>query len=1416
MKSKEVDVKHESRVDSAGPPDKAHGLPQSQDITHVNGLLSTIVSYIPHSLMRLLLSPSFREGEPTRYTLDAAVLFADVSGFSNLTDALVEKGDEGSEEITRLLNACFGRLIAELEAEGGDVVKFSGDALTILFSAEEEPLSHAIRRASQAAEAMQRSMREISAELDVNLELKIGIGAGEVWTFQVGGVFRRWEYVLTGPGVLQAFEAEGQTERGGITVLEAARTQMHPSPLAPKPLMRPSLGIESEQEKAIPRLVNFVPGAVRSWMVHEELHDWLGVLRTMSVLFIGLGGIDYGEEKALSQLQTFLKDAQRAIYRYQGSINKLVVDDKGTILMVLFGAPPFAHADSPLRAVRCAMDLQGVAKASGLEMRTGVTTGRVFAGPVGSDLRREYTVMGQAVNLAARLMGKAPMGETFCDPETYRWTRNEALFAEHPPTYLKGLADPIAIFQPQGLTDSASSTTRVDFPLQGRESELQHLLKLARSVAGGRSATFLLEGEAGIGKSRLLRELRQIVTEEQMVWLKGNGESLESLQSYHVWKRIVRDFFGLQALDSEQQQQSQIHRMVEGLAPELLPRLPLLNELLGLHFEETEVTSTLESSLRPQALGAMLLSLMETRALSMPVCLVLEDLQWLDSLSWELVHLFQRALRASNAPIFLLLTAQPQGEKALAASQLNTLKKADGLVLQTLTPLSRENQDAIAASLLQTSRSELPEELLTLLQKRAAGNPLYVQEWLRYVQQKGWLHLHPEQSPSCTFEMGSEILEQELPDTLEGLLLARIDTLAPELQLVLKVAAVQGRRVSLAPMRKALEVTSERVAQTLDEVLEKLVQKGLLRQKGSGEYAIFRFQHLLLQEVSYRSLLYKQRRQLHQLTALWLEQHNALEATASLSLDSTPPEVETTALTSLVHHWNQAGVESRELHFVCLAAAEATRQYANTEAIRHTTRALELAETIDPSRRYELLLRRESLLHTIGEREQQRMDLELLQTLVDKETTPDRQLEVWLRASTLEHNVSNVEKAIQLAESARALAQAQSAPAREADALHRLGSALLHKGQGEEAESVLNEALTLAEKAAAREVEAPCLRVLGIVHAQRGNYAQALKNFERVQILLSEQGQQSERIKVLSNIGLACQHLKQLERAVEALQTALELCKKVGAQSLQGRVMANLASTLISEGDFGEAYHLLRKSLPLSRQSGARSDECGIYMYLCENATRLGLYEDARRYGTQLIKDSQTIGHRYFEGYGYAYRGEAEMLAGHVEEARQDLNTAIEIAEDIGETSMKMDAMTVQAHLFLQQEQWEQAAALFQTTAQTYEDIGFQGQATESRAGLALALWSQGKQAEAMTLVEQVQQSLKKDSWFTMLEPFRAALLLLSILEESQPTKATLLLEAARKQMDFQLARFEDEQWKLAYLQIPHHASLHHRFSQNH
>ncbi|MBN1877647.1 MAG: adenylate/guanylate cyclase domain-containing protein, partial [Anaerolineae bacterium] len=287
----------------------------------MSDLLSNFAAYIPPTLARAILNQPGLSTQPVVDGFPAAILFADVSGFTPLTESLAQKGPEGPEELTRLLNHYFSRMIALIEAEGGEVVKFSGDAVTVVFPVWNETLGHATRRAQQAAEAMQATMTEFAtlrtSAGPISLGMKIGIGAGDIVAMQVGGIANRWEYVLAGDPIRQVAQAEGQAERGDIILSPEAEVINYPAPLSHAPLVAIDWTAGQGDRSYVTALYirnmrRFIPRGIQGWL-EGGLREWLAVLRPMSVIFVGVGGITYEQPDAVVKLHDFFQAVQEVI-----------------------------------------------------------------------------------------------------------------------------------------------------------------------------------------------------------------------------------------------------------------------------------------------------------------------------------------------------------------------------------------------------------------------------------------------------------------------------------------------------------------------------------------------------------------------------------------------------------------------------------------------------------------------------------------------------------------------------------------------------------------------------------------------------------------------------------------------------------------------------------------------------------------------------------------------------------------------------------------------------------------------------------------------------------------------------------------------------------------------------------------------
>ncbi len=1274
-------------------------------------LLRTLAAYVPPDIVRATLSETSpapaTEAQADRFS--AAVLFADVSGFTPLTEALAQKGAEGPEELTRLLNGYFSRMIALIEAGGGEVVKFSGDAVTVVFPAVHEDLSIATRRAKQAAEVMQEAMSEF-ATLEtsagpVALGMKIGIGAGEIIAARVGGVFGRWEYVIAGDSLRQVAQAEHQASRGEIVLSPEAEAVIVSHAVKPRPLSQPDWA--GVQDPAAVELVlrAYVPGVVSTWL-GEALQEWLAVLRPMSVLFIGIGGIDYAQADAIERLHAFLRGSQEIIERYEGGINKVAVDDKGTIAIVLFGAPPRAHEDDPERALRCALDLQALAETQGLELAIGVTTGRVFAGPVGSETRREYTVMGDTVNLAARLMGVAGLGQVRCDYETYRGARGRLAFELLPPVRVKGKIGLIRIYRPAGEV-AREGEMETGGVLVGRRAEVARLVACLDDLRAGHSHILLIEGDAGIGKSRLVEELTRLMRERGIAGLQGAGRSIEQQTPYRAWRDVFVSYFDLEEARQPEERRQRVQAHVRDVALNLEERIPLLNDMLNLGFPENDLTASLDTHLRHESLVSLLLALLRAWAAEGSLVLVMEDAQWLDSLSWDLTLQVARALTVAQEPLLLVVVMRPlEGEVARFEPQvLAGMEEVEGLSLESM---SQEETLMLAAARLGLSDDGLPEPVAELVRTRAGGNPFFAQELVYALRDNDLITIETDAgSTRCLVSGDLDRAAQTLPDTIQGIVLSRIDQLPPEEQLTLKVAAVIGRTFAYTALHETLGEHMEVSHRLLRGYLDDLTHLDLTPLEAPEPELTYLFKHIITQEVAYETLLFAQRRQLHRTVAEWYERTfgDGADLDARAGLDS--PLARYYPL--LVYHWHQADDHDRERHYAGLAGKWAAAQYANVEAAGYLSRALELTPESDLESRYGLLAAREAVNDLRGEREAQAQDLVTLVLLAEGMKDERRDIEVALRLANYMEVTSDYSAALIAVRRAIEQAARTEGLADDTQGYIVWGKVLWRRGDYEAANAPLERALALARSADDRRSQAQGLYYLGDVYLYQGNYQAAQEHYRQALEIHRANGDRPGEADSLSNLGVIRGELGDLPEARDYFEQALSIHQTIGDRRGETMALSNLGVVYYDLGDYKAARDYHQRAFDLRLTIDDRWGEATSLVNLGLVYHGLGDDEAARQHCQRALVIQREIGDRRGEGYSLTYLGHALVGLGELEAAAEAYSKAKRLRRELGQQGLAIDDVAGLARVAMAQGNLEQALERVEEILAWIEDNGLEG-----------------------------------------------------------------------------------------------------------
>ena len=935
-------------------------------------LADVLASYVPKLIQnRIAANPKPIE-TPDAEDFQASVLFADISGFTLLTEHLAEQGPKGVETLARILNEYFGQLIDIIHEYGGDVVKFAGDAVIAVWrivpdSPEASPVSRADQwqwtmRAAECALRVHERLTDYKVE-DARLFLKLAVSMGNITSVHVGGVFNRWEFLLTGNPLVEVGIANNIARAGDILITPSAWKLIRNDSVAEpiefelrdaiaqggrlSALNKPSSIFSSPGKPVLPAGVEsslraYIPGAIINRLTAGQ-GGWIAELRRVTVLFINLPDLDQTTPLELSQ--SIARLIQRSVYRYEGSINKINVDDKGITIVAALGLPPFSHEDDPARGVQAAIMIRKELTSLHVRSSIGVATGRIFCGSVGNEVRREYTTIGNAVNLSARLMGVAANLDELvvefgipilCDRATYDSAREAIEFQSLPPQLVKGRVEPVEVYHP---FDVKKSIIRPKTELIGRQEEKiligNALQELSR---GAPHQTIIMQGEAGIGKSRLFEELVRQAETLHVKTFSGAGDAIEKNSSYFAWRPIFNTIFGLGDATSQQEFNEADRAAIEtallaklrGIDPDLVNYAPLLDVLLPIPIADNDLTSAMMGEIRAGNTRELLTRLLEFEASESPLLIVMEDLHWFDSASWALLADVQQKVR----PLLLALNTRPFPEPVPGV--FKQVAETTGARVVRLDAMMLDDVESLVCQRLGVR--SIPAAIGRLIREKSEGHPFFAEELAYALRESGILIV--EEHEARVNDRFTNYEELTLPDTLQAAITNRIDSLNPSQQLALKVASVIGRIFALRVLQAVYPIDLDKSA--LHSTMDTLTRLSLTLVESEEPDLAYIFKHAVTQEVAYNLMLYSQRRQLHQAVAEWIEQSNENNLESFYTL--------------LAYHWSQAAETTNAVHsqpvirkaleYLDKAGEQAMQNYANREAIQFFSQAIEWEEKL--------------------------------------------------------------------------------------------------------------------------------------------------------------------------------------------------------------------------------------------------------------------------------------------------------------------------------------------------------------------------------------------------------------------------------------------------------------------------------------
>jgi len=893
-------------------------------------------SYLPLKLLKEigakhLAAPSQRED------LRGPVMFVDLARFTPFVLSFCEAGQKGIETLQGILTEYFGKLVDGIYDYGGDVYNFAGDAMLVGFTSEvdesdAQSTSRAVACATHLRSALASYENLEALGRQHSMQLKFGVSFGDYHYLLLGHEDFWYTPLLLGDAVQNAIDAEHHAQ-GGEIFLDQGIWNNLPDPKTGRPVngfvklesnqdsagaaaVRDPFSVDTRPSDLLENCARFME-PVLFRLATTSHSDYWGDYREVTCLFVRFTNVSVTGDVApafakLNEIYRFVQESAKA---YGAILNRVELGDKGFVFFFMLGAPTGMENKCTL-AGRLALKLLNPPFPYRISAQIGVATGYGYCGDIGAPRRKDYTITGEVVNLAARLMTYAEAGGIYLDTATRDRFDERLVTTEIPNVELKGIPEPVTICRLHSeATRHQSALIHFSEQMIGRGDELSFLLDLHRQSRHGKTKFCAVVGAPGTGKSRLMSAFLKELPNTGVGSYVGVCYSYEQFAPYSSWKALLLEFFGIAHEDTPAISREKISatlRELDGVSEEWSL---VIAQTMAIPAEEGPLTRNLDPSQKTRRVYQIIQQIIERRAASQPLVFCFDDVHWIDDASLRLIEYLNQ--RLSGAAVLMVLLTRNQ-EPLPALERLPNIEKL------TLEPLSTEGSRTLLRVRLALPQPD--EDLEDRILEKAEGNPYYIESIVRNLHEQGIL---------TTVDAGktrlrSDIRRIQLPETLQDLVLTRIDQLNEDEKTVLRIASVIGRVFPYELLKVLLPATLK--ISTLGEIMTRLETLDLVPLAGNSPLTYY-FKHAVIRDVAYETLPLERREALHKSIAMHLESSVADTANENADL--------------LAYHFVAGNELEKGLTYTITAGRQAADKFANQDAVYHFTKALTILGTDD-------------------------------------------------------------------------------------------------------------------------------------------------------------------------------------------------------------------------------------------------------------------------------------------------------------------------------------------------------------------------------------------------------------------------------------------------------------------------------------